>query len=72
MTSDSDRILFGILSVILGIISIAVFDFYAIIALIAIVLGAMALQGDEVGKVFGFVGLILGIVSAVVILSQYV
>lgn len=72
MTSDSDRILFGIISIILGIISIAVFDFYAIIALIAIVLGAMALQGDEVGKVFGFVGLILGIVSAVMILSQYV
>jgi len=68
MTKSSDTLLYGFISLLLGIISVAVWDFYAILGIIAIILGLTAIKGATLAKVLGIVGIILGIVSVVRIL----
>jgi hypothetical protein len=72
MTRSSDTLLYGVISLLLGIISVAVWDFYAILGIIAIVLGLTAIKGAMLAKVLGIVGIILGIITLVRLLMTLV
>jgi uncharacterized membrane protein len=49
----------------LGVISIAVWDFYAILGILAIVLGLTAIKGTMLAKILGIVGIILGLITLI-------
>lgn len=55
----------GIISLILGLVSIFVWDFFAIIAIIAIILGNLSRKSED-PKAIGIIGMVLGIIAVVV------
>ena len=51
MAGSSKTLLFGCISLLLGIISVAVWDLYTILAIAAVILGLATINGATVAKV---------------------
>jgi hypothetical protein len=63
--SSSDTLVYGIISLLLGIVSVAVWDFWAILGILAIILGSTAIKGPMLSKILGIIGIILGLVTVI-------